>query len=153
MVPISCTARSGCKGDPMKCTIRALSMTLGAVILLAVLCNGVYPHEPGEGGTPVTQESIAPLQFDPVPAWALVDEVTPLRLRGAQPGQAVTIRVRSLDGRGRTWESHAEFRAASDGRIDVATHAPVSGTYEGIDPTGLFWSRAPTDAPTEDPAP
>ncbi len=135
----------------MSDTERVLSLTLGAVVLLAVLWDGVHLHALGEGGMPVTHESIAPLQFDPVPAWALVDEVTPLRLRGAPPGQTVTLRLRSIDGRGRTWESHAEFRAASDGRIDVATDAPLSGTYEGVDPTGLFWSRAPTDAPPEVP--
>jgi dienelactone hydrolase len=50
-------------------------------------------------------------------------------------------------------ESHATFRVASDGRIDVATDAPLSGTYEGVDPTGLFWSRVPTNAPPEGPAP
>ncbi len=70
----------------MRDTAHVLSLTLGAVVLLAVLWDGVHPHELGEGGTPVTHESLAPLQFDPVPAWALVDEVTPLRLRGA-PGR------------------------------------------------------------------
>ena len=101
---------------------RTLALTLGAVTLLGVLCDGAHPHEPEAGGTQVTQESLATLQFDPVPAWALVDEVTPLRLRGAQPGQTVTIRLRSIDGRGRTWESHAEFRAIA---TDASTSRPT----------------------------
>ena len=52
----------------MRDTAHVLSLTLGAVVLLAVLWDGVHPHELGEGGTPVTHESLAPLQFDPVPA-------------------------------------------------------------------------------------
>jgi len=136
----------------MRDPARVRSLTLGVMVLLAVLGDGGHPPALGEGETPVPPESLATVQFDPVPAWALVDEVTPLRLRGAPAGQTVTLRLRSRDGRGRTWESHAAFRAASDGRIDVATDAPLSGTYEGVDPTGLFWSRAPTDAPPEGPS-
>src|SRR2546429_371763 len=134
----------------MQRTRCALCLLCITVILSVVLGDGVHP-EAKEGGVPISHERLTPLQFDPVPAWALGDEVTPLRLRGAQPGQEVIIRLRSRDGQGRTWESHAAFHAASDGRIDVATQAPVSGTYEGVDPTGLFWSRAPTEAPLEVP--
>jgi dienelactone hydrolase len=84
------------------------------------------------------------LQFYAIPTWALVDEVTPIRLRGIQPGQPVTIRLRSVDGVNRVWESFAEFGAAEDGCIDLADAAPAQGTYTGVDATGLFWSRALT---------
>src|SRR5262249_1754238 len=137
----------------MRDTTRVRSLTLGALVLWAVLWGGEHPYALGEGETPVPYESVAPVQFDPVPEWALVDEVTPLRLHGAPPGQPVTLRLRSRDGRGRTLESPATFRGASDGRIDVATDAPLSAPYQGVDPTGLFWSRVPTDAPLEGPAP
>jgi dienelactone hydrolase len=129
------------------------ALTLGAMVLLAGLADGARPPELGGGATLIAVESRATLQFDPVPAWALADEITPLRLRGAEPGQVVTLRLRSKDSQGRTWEAHAEFRATTDGRIDVATDVPLSGTYEGADPTGLFWSRTPTDAPPKSPSP
>lgn len=86
-------------------------------------------------------------RLDPVSPWAPVDEITPIRLSGVPPGQAVTLRLRSVWVR--TFESQAVFHASHDGVVDVAKHAPLSGTYEGIDRTGLFWSRVQTDAPVE----
>jgi hypothetical protein len=46
------------------------------------------------------------------------------------------------------WQSRATFISDNDGQVDVAHQAPVSGTYEGIAPMGLFWSmdRLPSDA-------
>ena len=41
--------------------------------------------------------------------------------------------------------SHAAFEADKNGRVNVTSQAPNSGSYHGIDPMGLFWSMTPTD--------
>ena len=41
---------------------------------------------------------------------------------------------------GSRWQSQATFLADDNGGVDVARQAPVSGTYEGVSPMGLFWS-------------
>lgn len=43
----------------------------------------------------------------------------------------------------RLFRSEIRLRADADGRIDLGRSAPLSGTYEGIDPSGVFWSMAP----------
>jgi dienelactone hydrolase len=41
--------------------------------------------------------------------------------------------------------SAATYRARDDGTLDLATQAPESGTYAGVDPDGLFWSMTSKD--------
>jgi acyl-CoA thioester hydrolase/bile acid acetyltransferase-like protein len=38
------------------------------------------------------------------------------------------------------WQSRATFVSDDDGQVDITRQAPVSGTYEGVAPMGLFWS-------------
>ncbi len=38
--------------------------------------------------------------------------------------------------------SHARFAADDAGVVDLTAQAPITGAYEGVDPMGLFWSRA-----------
>ena len=49
------------------------------------------------------------------------------------------------DGLGGTWRSHAEFRADESGAVDLSSQPALSGTYQGIDQMGLFWSMAARD--------
>jgi hypothetical protein len=73
----------------------------------------------------------------------LVDEKVAIVVSGLAPGQPVTVRLSAtIDGL--TWAAHAAFIADMSGRADLTTMAPTSGTYEGADPMGLFWS-APRD--------
>ena len=46
-----------------------------------------------------------------------------------------------------TWRSEAFFSADADGSIDVATTAPVDGSYSGVSPMGLVWSMRQTGEP------
>ncbi len=79
------------------------------------------------------------------PSPALIDEPVTIRLTDGLPGQAVTIHARMRDAfGGRLWESHAAFEADPSGVIDLSTRAPLHGTYQGVDPRGLFWSMALT---------
>ncbi len=73
------------------------------------------------------------------PTSVLLDDPVTIRLTGLAPGQAATLRARSDIG-GQLRDATATFRADATGTVDPATQAPDSGTYSGVDPTGLFWS-------------
>src|SRR5689334_907666 len=71
------------------------------------------------------------------------DEV-PLVVSGLQPNARITIIAEMLGRSGRKWRSTADFTATEKGIVDVSKQAPLTGTYSGIDPTGLFWSMNDT---------
>jgi dienelactone hydrolase len=79
------------------------------------------------------------------PPVARVDEPFRLTASGLPPGEPVTIRAVTRDGELREWASSATFLAGDDGTVDVSTAAPLSGTYTGVDPTGLLWSMQPVE--------
>ena len=79
------------------------------------------------------------------PPVARVDEPFRLTASGLPPGEPVTIRAATRDGELREWASYATFPAGDDGTVDVSTAAPLSGTYSGVDPTGLLWSMQPVE--------
>src|SRR5215208_6195510 len=91
-----------------------------------------------DAGRPGTSPRIAIEPTD-----ALVDALVTIRLDGFPAGQPVTIRAQMAHYLGYTWESRATFRADTQGRVDVSTQRPADGTYELLDPMGLFWSMAP----------
>jgi dienelactone hydrolase len=83
------------------------------------------------------------LQLEVSPREVLLDEPVRIRVRGAAPGQAVTIRAALRDARGRDWTSRATFAADASGAVDVTEQAPASGSYDGVDAMGLCWSMRP----------
>ena len=56
---------------------------------------------------------------------------------GLNPGQAVTVGLRSADATGAVWTAQAVFRPDQSGTVDLATVPAVSGSYRGVDPMGL----------------
>lgn len=70
----------------------------------------------------------------------LADEPAHLHITGLKPGATYQLRASMLDDLGRLWESAATFTACPDGCIDLRAAAPLTGTYEGQDAAGLFWS-------------
>ena len=46
------------------------------------------------------------------------------------------------------YDSSARFMVDDDGRIDVSESAAIGGSYEGVDPNGLFWSMRPVSDKT-----
>ena len=70
----------------------------------------------------------------------LVDQEVAIRLSDCPPNIPVTIRARVVDDSGHQWGSQATFLTDSDGCVDVSMQSPESGTYNGVDPMGLFWS-------------
>src|SRR5262245_15537336 len=77
------------------------------------------------------------------PTEALVDAPVSIRLRGFPAGQQVTLRAQMANYLGCAWESRATFSADAQGCVDVSTQRPGDGTYEQLDPMGLFWSMVP----------
>lgn len=85
-------------------------------------------------------------RVDVTPSVAMIDEPVRIALSGFSAKEEVLLRARTenhpwgLDGR---WESRAVFLADSSGRVDLVAQAPLSGTYDCVDPMGLFWSMNP----------
>ena len=79
---------------------------------------------------------------------ALIDQPIAIALRGFTPRQPVSVTATQTYANAIRWQSHAMFISDDDGQVDVSRQAPVSGTYEGVAPMGLFWSmdRLPSEA-------
>jgi len=93
-----------------------------------------------------TMEPTIPLcTMEAIPQTSLIDEEVHITLTGLVPGQVVTIRAETQDGYLKTWAAHATFIADEQGHIDVSSHKPSQGTYDRVDPMGLFWSMSPVE--------
>lgn len=77
------------------------------------------------------------------PAESLLDEDVRIRLEGVEPGSRIRLVCRLHDEKGTDWVSEAEFEASAQGTVDPAEIPSLSGTYEGLDSRGLFWSMVP----------
>ena len=75
------------------------------------------------------------------PAQTRGDEKVHVRVLGLEPNQTVVLRARMRDD----WSSWATFRADATGAVDVSSQPALSGTYQGIDQMGLFWSMVAQD--------
>lgn len=87
--------------------------------------------------------------IDVQPERPLVDDRLSIRVAGVPPDRRVTCRAEMRDGFDRRWASEATFLSDADGCLDLSTQAPIGGTYDTVDPMGLFWSMSldPPDAP------
>ncbi len=77
------------------------------------------------------------------PEEALAGEPWSVHVRGLEPGAVVKLTAEQKSESGVLWQSHAFFKADPDGNVDPSIQAPISGSYEGVDPAGLFWSMSP----------
>ncbi len=69
----------------------------------------------------------------------LQDEVIEISLTGLAPWARITLRLTTeIDGA--DFVSAADYHADESGRVAVASQAPVTGSYQGTDAMGLFWS-------------
>ncbi|GLV55070.1 acyl-CoA thioesterase [Dictyobacter sp. S3.2.2.5] len=83
------------------------------------------------------------IQLQVTPERALVDVPVEIVCTGCQPGQQVTLRARTLDSDQNSWEAYATYRADEQGEVRPASQEALSGTYQGVDAMGLFWSLQP----------
>ncbi|WP_101297268.1 acyl-CoA thioesterase/bile acid-CoA:amino acid N-acyltransferase family protein [Halegenticoccus soli] len=87
------------------------------------------------------------------PRTALTDEPIRIGIEGIEPQSALTVRATARSRNGTDWEARARYDVSDDGTVSVPGQAPVDGTYEGVDPMGLFWSMRPADADPDRPLP
>ncbi len=115
-----------------------LSLRLVAALAVALLASG---------GT--TRAATPHVTVTPNPA--LADQPVAIRVSGLAPGQIARVEAQLVDAVDGAWAGWATFRADAHGTVDVATAAPVAGTYRGVQPMGLLWSL-PTQLGNLDPA-
>lgn len=77
----------------------------------------------------------------------LIDDPVALRVVGAPPHRIVGLRAETTDSHGVVFRSRADYEADADGSVVPARQAPRAGTYQGVDPFGLWWSMT---APAQD---
>ena len=73
------------------------------------------------------------------PTAALHDDSVAVSISGLNAGMLYSLRAEFVSGAGTVWRAEAQFRADEKGSIDLASMAPISGTYAGADALGLFW--------------
>jgi dienelactone hydrolase len=81
---------------------------------------------------------------------ALADQAIDIRVTGLSAGEQVTVSAQATDVKKGTWRSSAVFTASQDGAVDLEKAAPKSGSYQGKDGMGLFWSMAPVAPASQD---
>jgi hypothetical protein len=82
------------------------------------------------------------LRLAGLPEACRVDETVPIRVEGLAPGTPVVISLANAEAPGKVMLARADFVAA-EGNVDLSRDAPLSGSYAGVDPMGLFWSQEP----------
>lgn len=77
------------------------------------------------------------------PQSSLVDEAIQWHVSGLEPGEKVTV---TLKDPGLAMESTAAFAADAQGTINPSKTKPIEGSYDWVDPMGLFWAMKRTEA-------
>lgn len=79
-------------------------------------------------------------RFAALPAPCLFDETLHVRLEGLVAGSTVTLRLAGVLPPQEAMLSEARYVVPGQD-LDLTRDAPVAGSYRGVDPMGLFWSR------------
>ncbi|MET0655418.1 MAG: acyl-CoA thioester hydrolase/BAAT C-terminal domain-containing protein [Pseudoxanthomonas sp.] len=116
----------------------------GVLFAIALLC---CHGSPASAQSLRTEPAGSVLEGQPVRIVAdglRAHEEVGLRAERWYDGAAATARPPRL------FRSEIRVRADADGRIDLDRMAPLSGSYQGVDPRGMFWSMVPlADAATQ----
>ena len=88
----------------------------------------------------MTPDIARPVRINVTPERPTLDTELHIRLSGLAAGVRVTIHAEATDPRGWPWRSAAVCTALGDGTVDLRRDAPLSGSYDGVDPMGLIWS-------------
>src|SRR5947209_18609410 len=78
------------------------------------------------------------------PGEILHDADLPVSVTGLIAGGKYDLQSDFVTHGGSIWRSSATFIADAQGRIDLATSAPVSGSWDKADPRAFIWSMAKT---------
>lgn len=83
------------------------------------------------------------------PSDGLIDDSLEIQLSDFEPNEEITIRAHTTDSLGQTWLSFGRFTTGEDGTLSLTQQAPITGTYERVDPRGLLWSMRAPDGPAK----
>jgi dienelactone hydrolase len=125
------------KGYLMRTKNLFLTLCLGGAVFAGAGIAWYYFRESSEPNKKPTIEVI--------PQTALVDEPVVITITNLPAHEPVVVEASCVDDNGATWVARATFAADGDGTVNVATQAPLAGSYTGVDPMGLFWSMQPTE--------
>jgi dienelactone hydrolase len=93
----------------------------------------------------LTGSAVAAARLEVTPDHILEGDPVSIRISGAAPGSMVTVHSQSVilagSGRAVPFHGYATYRVGVSGTVDLASAAPVAGTYWGADLRGLFWSQ------------
>ncbi|GFO21246.1 acyl-CoA amino acid n-acyltransferase 2 [Plakobranchus ocellatus] len=73
------------------------------------------------------------------PTHALIDEEVQIVTNGLHPGQKVTLFAHMVEAK-RQYGSCGQYIADDKGVVDTSKNDSQGGTFEGVEPMGLFWS-------------
>lgn len=79
------------------------------------------------------------------PQKALIDQPVNIAISNLQPNEQVPLEASCKDKDNNTWVARAIFQADDKGIVNITKQSPISGSYNGVDPMGLFWSMAPVN--------
>lgn len=88
----------------------------------------------------------AGVELDVITPVVLEGEVPSATITGLQPGQIVQVTaLRNVRRRGEDtslFRSYAVFKSNEKGTVNIFSDTPERASYQGNDPSGLFWSMA-----------
>ncbi|MCB2184937.1 MAG: acyl-CoA thioesterase/BAAT N-terminal domain-containing protein [Deltaproteobacteria bacterium] len=84
-----------------------------------------------------------PLHFTLSSAAGPLDRELRLGLAGLGAEEKVLLKASVTDDRLVEWVSWAYFQADAEGRVDLASQAPLDGSYQGVEPMGLLRYMTP----------
>jgi dienelactone hydrolase len=82
--------------------------------------------------------------------YPIVDDPVPLQVSGCSPGSRVSVEA-LVEIDGAVFRAEGVYRVSDAGGLDTATASSEAGTYQGIDPYGLWWSGEQIGAATTAP--
>jgi dienelactone hydrolase len=116
--------------------MRSRWVAASSTILSAALLTGC-------GGT-----HTRPVAITVTPRSSLEDQPVDIRVDGLRPKQGVYLTLSSRDAKGVAFTARAAYAADSDGRLDLATAAPLeASSYSGVWRMGLLTSMNAPNAP------
>ena len=116
--------------------------SLGATLAVVLLTGGLAACSGGAPAKPAVIQVSEPS--------ALADQAIDIRVTELSAGEQVTVSAQATDAKKGTWRSSAVYTASQDGTVDLEKAAPKSGSYQGKDGMGLFWSMTPVAPASQD---
>lgn len=92
------------------------------------------------------EASLRELSLRVTPEAGLMDDRVRIVASGLTAGERVVVDTTLTDDNGIPWSARGVFRADAQGQVDSTRAFSVGGTYDGVEPYGLFWSMLPVAA-------